>query len=365
MLKIGGSILRSGKSYEEVAEEVKREVEKGDGRLVIVVSAMNKVTDELLSAYNGCIGALENVVEKHVEAAYHIGGERLEHEVYDLLSKLRLVLGFGRRGGLNFRDLILSFGEKLSSLLLIEALENSGVKAVNVDAVEVVKTRSEGENPPIDYLETFIKLRSYLPPLLEEGVIPVIEGFIASTRDGKVRTLGRGGSDYTATTIAALMRASKVKVVSNVPGILTADPEYVEDARPVPRLSYEEAIEASIYGCKRVHPRTFHPLKTIHGCKVLVGSWDRYTVISRFPRCRFENPKLVAFKVRGRRAYAALIGDGIVECGVFSKAIDMLENVGLEYEGAYAFRGRPSIVFIFKHDRIREAIKTLHNIVEV
>lgn len=88
----------------------------------------------------------------------------------------------------------------------------------------------------------------------------MVEGFIGSTLEGETTTLGRGGSDYTATTIAALLKASNVHIITDVPGIMTADPKYVKNARIIPKMNYREALEASIYGCRNMHPRTFHPL---------------------------------------------------------------------------------------------------------
>jgi len=96
---------------------------------------------------------------------------------------------------------------------------------------------------------------------LKNGITPIVTGFIAGTIDGKITTLGRGGSDYTATLLASLVDAEQVILYTDVPGIMTGDPKYVKDHRVVPELSYSEAIMSAQLGAKRLHPRTFEPVK--------------------------------------------------------------------------------------------------------
>jgi aspartate kinase len=107
--------------------------------------------------------------------------------------------------------------------------------------------------------ETFSSARQHLEPLIAQGVVPVLGGFIGSTRDGKTTTLGRGGSDYTAALIGAALEANEIQIWTDVPGVLTADPRLVPHAQTVPHLSFEEAAELAYFGAKVLHPKTLHP----------------------------------------------------------------------------------------------------------
>ncbi len=363
VVKIGGSLLRNGKSYLSVAEEIRKGFGAGNTKVIIVVSAMSGVTDDLLKSFSGSKSALERVIERYVEAAACLGGSRLEARVISELLKLKLALEVGSGYDCVLKDLVLSFGEKLSKILLVEALQQAGVTAAGLNATEVIKTDGTHGNALIKYRETRVRLINYVEPVFMEGAVPVIEGFIGSTLDGEVTTLGRGGSDYTATAIAALLGASEVHIITDVPGIMSADPKYVRSAHVIPEMSYSEAIEASIYGCKRLHPRTFHPLTVVHECRVYVGSWRRSTFISRFSSSGCRGPKLVTFKLKGRHAYVALVGDGVSEHGIVGKVVDLLRYAGLKYEGIYAFAGRPSIVLLFKDQVLDKALNVLHELV--
>ncbi|MCD6279060.1 MAG: aspartate kinase [Desulfurococcales archaeon] len=363
VVKIGGSLLKNGGSYLSVAEKIREKFIEQGSRVVTVVSAMNGVTDDLIRSLAGSESALGRVVERYISAAEYLGGRRLKDRVEDELRKLKLALEVGHAHDPALRDLVLSFGEKLSKTLLVEALHHAGVMAVGLDATEIIKTDGTYGNALIKYRETLVRLRSYVIPLLEEGATPVIEGFVGSTLSGGVTTLGRGGSDYTATAVAALLRASEVHIITDVPGIMSADPRYVKSAHVVPEMSYREAIEASLYGCKRLHPRTFHPLTLVHECRVYVGSWGGSTLITKISSRCCKGPKLVTFKLKGRYAYVALVGDGVSEHGLVSKVVDLLKYAGLQYEGIYAFMSRPSIVLMFEEQVLGRALNTLHDLV--
>jgi len=362
IVKIGGSVLRDGKSYIHVAEEIRKFIETSN-RTIIVVSAMNGVTDSLLKALNGSREALEEVIDRYIDAAAYICGRKLVERINNILTRLKAILKLVYKHDPVLIDLVLSFGEKLSKILLIEALVQEDVKAVGVDATEVIKTNNVHGNALIKYYETSIRLNNYVVPLLLEGTIPVIEGFIGSTLEGEVTTLGRGGSDYTATTIAALLGASEVYLITNVPGILSADPRYVSHARIVPEMSYREAVEASMYGCKNLHPRTFYPLMEIHKCRVHIGTWSKGTSILEVVDRNHVGPKLIAFKFKGGYAYIALIGDGVSDHRIVSQVIDLLKHNELRYEGIYMLANRPSIVLIFRKSVFAKALNILHELI--
>ena len=364
VVKIGGSLLEDGKSYFEVAERIRDIFIDRGYNVVIVVSAMKGITDDLLKVYEGSLRHLQNVIEKYINAAKYIGGSKLEKRIKEYAVKLESAYKLAFTGSIAIKDLILSFGERISKILLTEALCAIGVKAVELEALELIITNDVHENASIILHETRNRLINVIKPLVRDNITPVIEGFIGTSRHGEITTLGRGGSDYTATAIASLLGVNKVYLISNVPGIMTADPKYVHKARVVPIMSYREAIEATIYGSKRLHPKTFHPLMRSN-VKVYIGSWDgKGTIILRdISRFETKTPKLITFKCKGDIAHTALIGEGINNPKVIGEILGYIQSIGLEYEGFYTFKNRPSAVFLFNKDILIKALNELHKLI--
>lgn len=364
VVKIGGSLLKDGKSYIKIAEQLKTKFSEKGTNLIVVVSAMKGITDKLIEAYNGSIGALQEVTNKCEEAAEHIGGSKLKRKVCEELIRLEATFKLAFTKDPIIKDLILSFGERISKKLLVEALTLCGVKAVSLDAIELIKTDDTHGNASIEYRDTYKRIVTSIPILLNENVVPVIEGFIGSTSHGVITTLGRGGSDYTATTIAALLGINEVYLITDMPGIMTADPKYVPSAKVVSEISYVEAIEASLYGGKRLHPRTFHPLINIYSSTVRIGSLENVgtAIVKSLDIAKRGRPKLMTYKFRLDHVYIALIGEGIHEHSVISEIISYVNKSNLNYEGFYTFKNRPSIVFLFKNELLEKALNTLHNL---
>src|SRR5262249_44941819 len=152
-----------------------------------------------------------------------------------------------------------SFGEILSSTLLAEVLKQKGIQARQVDARSYIITDEEFTSAAPLMAETFAQSQSELIPILESGVVPVLGGFIGSTKQGVTTTLGRGGSDYTAALIGAALGVSEIQIWTDVTGVLTADPRLVPEAQTVERLSYGEAAELAYFGAKVLHPKTIQP----------------------------------------------------------------------------------------------------------
>jgi len=332
--------------------------------VIVVVSAMKGVTDDLLKVYEGSLQHLQNVIEKYINAARYIGGSKLEKRIKEYAVKLESAYKLAFTGSSAVKDLILSFGERISKILLTEALSAIGVKAVELEALELIVTNNVHENASIMLHETCSRVVNVVKPLMKDGIVPVIEGFIGTTRYGEITTLGRGGSDYTATAIASLLETDEVYLISNVPGIMTADPEYVRKAKVVPVMSYREAIEAAIYGSKRLHPKTFHPLMGSN-VRVYIGSWDGKgtTILRDISRIKTNAPKLVTFRCKGDIAHTALISEGISRPEVIGEILDYIRSIKLEYEGFYTFKNRPSAVFLFNKDILIKALNELHKLI--
>lgn len=238
---------------------------------VVVVSALSKVTDTLLAleamATAGEAAGLDEGVQalerRHDEVAEALN---ILPQVDDALTRqfheLRQFVGrhLGRRFSPADRDQLLAMGELLSSRLVTAALAAARLPAEWFDARLVIRTddRFGGAIPSMPELRT--NARDYLLPLVHGGAIPVTQGFIGRTADGRTTTLGRGGSDFTAALLGAALQVDRVEIWTDVDGLMTADPRIVPSAHLVARASYDEAAELSAFGAKVLHPATQLPL---------------------------------------------------------------------------------------------------------
>ena len=242
--KFGGASLANAKAIAHAVEIV---LAHRRAPIVVVVSALAGVTDDLLA------GRLRAVRRRHedVVRALFTGGRRkallaVATEAFD--DKPRDT------------DDLLSRGERVSARLFVAALEAAGCPAAYTNAVDVIKTDGVPGLAAPDLARTERAARHVLFPLLRRGVVPVVPGFFGAGPDGRVATLGRGGSDLTATLLGRALRARSVTLWKDVAGLLTADPAVVPDARVVPQLHVREAAELAYYGATVLHPRALTPL---------------------------------------------------------------------------------------------------------
>jgi aspartate kinase len=270
-MKFGGTSVEDATAIARVADIVARHL---DLRPVVVVSAMSRMTDALLAAVEiawdgdelAAVTALDAHLERHLDVARALLSsdsraallsrvERARGELGELLHSLS-----GRLMSLNFlRDVVVSYGERLSAALLAAVLRERGIRSTHVDARRCITTSGEHGNaiPVID--ETNRRTRSELAPLIEKEEVPVLGGFMGATVSGETTTLGRGGSDYTASLVGAALQAREIQIWTDVTGVLTADPRLVSKARTISRLSYAEAAELAYFGAKVLHPKTIQP----------------------------------------------------------------------------------------------------------
>ncbi len=293
VIKFGGSLLRSGSDYLRLVKEVRKYLDSGC-EVVVVVSAMKGVTDLLESLARPCDDWYDKVLyirELHAKVIRELGlSSTLEKEVMGKLSGLleelyRTVEAINvlKETSPRVRDYVLSFGERLSVLVAWAAFTRCGIESVHLTGREagIVTDERYGEATPIMDMSRKL-VNEILGKFLRARIVPVVTGFIAGTPDGKITTLGRGGSDYTATLLAALLGADHVVLYTDVPGIMTGDPKYVNNPRVVPNLSYDEAIICAKLGAKRLHPRTFEPVKRTNVKTVITSPGvEERTVITR------------------------------------------------------------------------------------
>jgi aspartate kinase len=157
-------------------------------------------------------------------------------------------------------DAVASLGERMSVRLLAAVLESAGIPSKYVEAGEIIITDDNFQAAHPDFSLTTEQARRTLLPLLEEGLTPVITGFLGATREGLITTLGRGGSDYSAGILGAVLPADEVWIWTDVDGVMTADPRLVPDAQTLPQISYSEIAELAYFGAKVLHPKTIRPV---------------------------------------------------------------------------------------------------------
>ena len=243
---------------------------------VIVVSALAGVTDALLSLAASALagqrgdpdGAIKDLCQRHLDiVAATIPSARARRQVNVAIEaafgELKMLLdGVASLRELTLRtnDLIVARGERLSALIIGSSLAAIGTRAQYIDATELILTDGKHGGAFPDLPATDKLVRARLKPLITKGVIPIVPGFIGGTPMGTVATLGRGGSDLTATLLGRSLGAASVSLWKDVPGLLTTDPRLVASARVIPQLNVREAAELAYYGAKVLHPRALIPL---------------------------------------------------------------------------------------------------------
>jgi aspartate kinase len=285
-MKFGGTSVGDAACIERVMEIIRSASQESD--VVVVVSAMSGVTNKLVAAashseagnYEPVAAILRELRQQHDTAAsalIHSTTERsrIGHKMEELFqSGESLCQGtiLLRELTPRTRDSISSLGERLSVLLVAAALTERGVASAPIVATELVVTDAchGSADPCMDLTREQCEAR--LRPLLQQGIVPVVTGFIGATADGILTTLGRGGSDYSATILGAVLEADEVIIWTDVEGLQTADPRLVPEARTIPHISYREAAELAYFGAKVLHPKT---LRAVMQCGIPL--WIRNT----------------------------------------------------------------------------------------
>lgn len=275
VLKFGGSSVSAPDRIRQVAGIVTRQAARGP--VVVVVSALGGVTNDLVSAAaeaaagrSGWRQGLEGIVRRHRQAFDDLRGgdpeaplaeelhRLLEVDLQDLLHGISLV----REASPRTMDALLAHGELLSARLVALALRREGTAAEAVDARELLVSDDTFGNARVLPDASRPRIRNRFFRLGEPGEpIPVVTGFVAATAAGETSTLGRGGSDYTAAVLGAALQAAAIEIWTDVDGVMTADPRVVPNAFPLTELSYAELMELSHFGAKVVYPPTVHPAR--------------------------------------------------------------------------------------------------------
>jgi aspartate kinase len=271
VLKFGGTSVGSAERIRAVAERIRERLPR---RPVLVVSAFSRVTDLLLRGADlalardsGQDAITSELLERHHHAIRELvpAGALQDHLLKDLDAKVAelrsLYTGVHNLGELTdrSRDAIAALGERISYEIVAGALEAAGIRARAVDSRDLIVTdEAFGRAAPL-FEETTPRVREALLPLLEKGIVPVLPGFVGRTRKGVTSTLGRGGSDWSASILGACLPAEEIQIWTDVDGMMTVDPRVVPAARVVPQVSFSEAAELAYFGAKVLHPATIKP----------------------------------------------------------------------------------------------------------
>ena len=270
VLKFGGSSVSTVERIRAVGEIVQKSFNSSEAGLVIIFSAFGGVTDLIqdmcqraASGDQSYSALAEEFKSRHTQAALDLLGSPLTEEVgsllkenHDLLSDFLKGIFLLREVSPRTRDLIWSFGERNSNFIISKYFEAIGLPSVYIDARALVKTNNEYGSAKVNFEESFNRIRKRLS---SQDMLYIVTGFIGSDDENITTTLGRGGSDYSASIFAAALEAEELQIWTDVDGVLTTNPKSVSDAFTIPSLSYDEAMELSHFGAKVIYPPTIRP----------------------------------------------------------------------------------------------------------
>jgi len=277
-MKFGGSSIGTVAALTQVLSIVLHERKHWDN-LLIVTSALDGVTDMLLEAahlaqvsnHRGYRRIAATLRTRHLSLIEQLPLGTVERNtlqadidrlLFDMLNLCQEVAEYpSERLSPEVTDMIAGVGERLSARIIAALLRENNLKGVAIDATDVIITDNVHGNANPDLEQTRIRIQQHMSPMLERDIIPVVTGFIASSREGKMTTLGRGGSDYSASILSLCINAEEVWVWSDVDGMMSSDPREVPDARVIQQLSYNEIAELAYFGARILHSRMIKPLR--------------------------------------------------------------------------------------------------------
>jgi len=335
VLKFGGSSVGSADAIAKVIAIVSERIRKEP--TIVVVSAMSGVTDQLLmlaqSASQGNEAyktIIQHIEQKHLDAVRALLPIQQQSGTLSMVKQLLNELESNCEGlfmlrelSMRMQDKIISYGEILSSKIISAAFESKGIQQQWVDSRNLIKTDSKYFNAVVNKASTDSAIQQYFASTSNNSFdVYIAPGFIASDKEGNTTTLGRGGSDYTGAIYAAALKATALEIWTDVSGMMTADPKMVSNAKEIPHISYQEAMELSHFGAKIIYPPTIQPVMYQN-----IPVWIKNTFEPNHPGTIIENhsPKDDNF-IRGISSIKdlcllSLEGAGMIGIPGFSKRL--------------------------------------------
>ena len=346
--------------------------------MVAVVSAMSQVTDLLLNTLRhaeagdevGIEANLERLAQRHLEACDQLlsGGPRdttasgIRALVADFRRIAHGMLMLGERPPRSVDEAV-AIGERLSALLISQYLQCTGVPAQDVNGSDVIVTDAVFGNATPMMDETRKKAGQTLCPLMERGVLPVVTGFNGATADGRATTLGRGGSDYSASILAAALDASELWIWTDVDGIMSADPRLVPEARVLDTVTYSEAAELAYNGAKVLHPRTLAPL-----IERQIPVWSKNSFHLEHPGTRIVStmeappgPRAVTSMTNVALISMEPASSAVSSTRLMSRALEALADANAEVLAFTSSSYRQSFCFLVRKEELGVAMKSLES----
>jgi bifunctional aspartokinase / homoserine dehydrogenase 1 len=375
VMKFGGTSVGSAARIRVACDLIAKEAVLRP--VVAVISAMTKITDLLLDSTRhaeggdetGLAANLRILETRHFEAAAELlpasEQARVHGELADIIAEFRrIVNGIQMLGHRPPRtvDEAVAVGERLSVLLVAEHLKSRGVAAEAINAANVVVTDAIFNNasPLLDATQK--KANERLAPLLAAGKTPIVTGFNGATSDGRPTTLGRGGSDFSASILAGVLDAGELWIWTDVDGIMTADPRLVQDARILTEITYNEAAELAYAGAKVLHPRTLAPL-----VERKIPVWSKNSFAPEKPGTRIV-PRLGAGN-SGARAVTSMkdvalvslepASSGVGGVQIMARALDALARTNVEVLAISSSSYRQSFCFLVRGEELETAVQAV------
>jgi aspartate kinase len=378
VMKFGGTSVATGENIRHVADIVTQNT-KNNCKVAVVVSALAGVTNSLIEVADQAKKSDEKhiqsftktLLEKHLEAiTTAINSKPIQKEVIQVTEKTiaeleKVLTGICYVGELTpkSKDYVVSFGERLSAPIVWGCIKDHKTETQCFTGKEagIVTDSNFGEADPLMNFTTHL-IRERVAPLLEKGVVPVVTGFIAANQDGIVTTVGRGGSDYTATILGVALEVDEVWIWTDVDGIMTTDPKIVPAARTLPQLSYQEAAEMAIFGAKAMHPRALEPVIKANipvRIRSVFHPENKGTLITKDPDPNVEEVVKAVAMIKDV-AMVNVNGAGMVGApGSYAKVFDVLGKNNINVMMISTAASEANISMIIKRGLLGRAISNL------
>jgi bifunctional aspartokinase / homoserine dehydrogenase 1 len=373
-MKFGGTSMGSAERI-RVAAGICAEQRRARPVLA-VVSAMSKVTDLLVDTLRhaeaddeaGMTANLERLADRHREACSELldgprateTGAQLDSLIGDFRRIANGIRMLGERPPRSVDEAV-AIGERLSALLMAEYLQSIGIAAQPVNGADVIVTDAVFGNATPLMEETRKRAEARIRPLLDDNIIPIVTGFNGATLDGRPTTLGRGGSDFSASILAASLSAVELWIWTDVDGIMSADPRSVPEARVLEEVTYHEAAELSYNGAKVLHPRTLAPL-----IERQIPVWSKNSFNLAHPGTRIAPSVKWA---QGPRAVTSMANVTLISIEpassivsgtrIMARALEALSAANAEILAFSSSSYRQSFCFLIRNEEVAEAMKHL------
>ena len=377
VIKHGGTSISSSKDIQAVSKHIKALSKKH--QIVVVCSAVSGTTDDLIEISESIKKEKKSkseqlaskIINRHKQLAKetiknsNTRKKLLTHLNQDFTELLALIDGMVLLGEVTPRsmDYLISFGERLSIKLISSAINDSGKKSIPLTGKElgIVTDSNFGESKPlID--TTRLRVSKTVDTLFSKKTIPVVGGFAGGDQHGHVTTFGRGGSDYSATIIGSCIKADEIWLMSDVIGLMTADPKIVKNAKLLKEVSYVEAIEMALFGAKQIHPRTFEPLlakKIPMKIRSSFNTENEGTLVTVSPSSAVKNTVKCVSSIRNNGLIDIQGGSMVGTPGTAAKIFETLAKSGINVMMISQNPSESSITIVVKNADLDKAVSSL------